>query len=169
MARKKEFFVRVTIEGKDFRIPLDVAKTGYRSWEISKYGFCMGSVGGDNVAARDEGIRIVQSNMMSIIIDGWVEKSKGMLEVGYSLSRIGNGCLSRIGNDNTVTPTPEFFIQHKNSAITFGMLKRNPLSVPSAVKSAGWSWFNILYVIGRWMEESKDLIVLNRISKKFGL
>jgi hypothetical protein len=51
--KKKQFFADFIIEGKKFSMELEVTKSGYRSWEIVKDGFFIGSVSGDRVISRD--------------------------------------------------------------------------------------------------------------------
>jgi hypothetical protein len=51
--KKKQFFADFIIEGKKFSMELEVTKSGHRSWEITRDGFFIGSMGADRVISRD--------------------------------------------------------------------------------------------------------------------
>ena len=153
MGRKKqEYFVQVRLDGKLFKIPVDVKKSSYRSWTITKYGFLLVSAGGDGVAVREEALNEI-SGMMQQIVDGdWIKKTEGLLniiEVSWATSY-------------------QYRIEFKNwksEDKSFPEWKRGN----AVIKGGQWAKYNVLHVLERWIEENGEAIAINKISKKFGL
>ena len=160
--RKKIHSVKLVIEGKTFLIPVDVVKSSYRSWDISKYGVEICSVGG-KAAAREDAL-VVISKLCQQIYDGkWVDACKGRFELrsgwdGAPFYNLKEGMAM-----------PKIELSHA----MYATFPQWDTYWSKNILGASWRALSALYMLERWLNEESEGILksVNTIKecRKFGI